>query len=143
MLKEFREFAMRGPVMDLAIGVIIGAAFGKVISSFVGDILMGPIGMLAGKVNFNDLYVNLSGTTYPTLEAAKAAGAPTINYGTFLTTMLDFIIVAFAIFMVVRAINRMQKPVVAEVTTKSCDFCCTEIPLDAKRCPNCTSELAA
>lgn len=131
---------MRGNVLDLAVALVIGAAFGKIISSFVADILMPPIGLILGKVDMANLFVDLSGKGYPTLAAAKAAGAPTLNYGNFLGTVVDFVIVAFAIFMIVRLANRMKKPVEAAApTTKECAFCHTQIPLLAKRCPNCTS----
>ena len=143
MLKEFKQFAMRGNVLDMAIGIIIGAAFGKIISSLVGDILMPPLGMILGKVDFSSLFLNISGKTYGTLAEAKAAGAPTINYGLFLNTIIDFVIVAFAIFLLVRQINRWSKPAPAAPTTKDCPFCCSAIPLKATRCPNCTSELRA
>ncbi|MBC7259712.1 MAG: large conductance mechanosensitive channel protein MscL [Chloroflexi bacterium] len=142
MLREFKEFAMRGNVVDMAVGIIIGAAFGKIITSLVNDILMPPIGLLLGGVDFGDLYLNLSGGSYASLAEAKAAGAATINYGAFLNTVIDFIIVAFAIFLVVRAINRMRRqPAPAEPTTKECPFCLSKIPLKATRCPFCTSEL--
>jgi large conductance mechanosensitive channel len=144
MLKEFKEFALRGNVIDLAVGVIIGGTFGKIITSLVSDIIMPPIGMLLGKVNFSNLFIDLSGQGYTTLAAAKDAGAATINYGMFLNTILDFIIVAFVIFLVIRQMNRMKKPepvVVPEPTTKPCPHCFTEIPLKATRCPNCTSQL--
>lgn len=142
MLKEFKEFAMRGNVVDLAVGIIIGSAFGKIISSLVSDVLMPPIGRLLGGVDFANLYLNLSGGSYPSLAAAKEAGAATINYGVFLNTMIDFIIVAFAIFLLVRAINKMKRqPAPAEVTTKDCPFCLSKVPLKATRCPFCTSEL--
>jgi len=142
MLKEFKEFAMRGNVVDLAVGIIIGSAFGKIISSLVSDIIMPPIGKLLGGVDFANLYLNLSGGSYDSLAAAKEAGAATINYGVFLNTMIDFIIVAFAIFLLVRAINKMKRqPAPAEVTTKDCPFCLSKVPLKATRCPFCTSEL--
>jgi large conductance mechanosensitive channel len=142
MLKEFKEFALRGNVIDLAVGVIIGGTFGKIITSLVNDIIMPPIGMLLGKVNFSDLFIDLSGQGYATLADAKDAGAATINYGLFLNTILDFIIVAFVVFLVIRQMNRMKKPApVAEVTTKTCPQCFTEIPIKATRCPNCTSQL--
>lgn len=145
MLKEFKEFAMRGNVVDLAVGIIMGAAFGRIVNSFVNDILMPPIGLLLGKVDFNNLFINLSGTHYPTLAAAKAAGAPTINYGVFLNTVIDFIIVAFVIFLLIRQINRMRRheTPAAAPTTKECPKCLMTIPLGARRCPHCTSELAA
>jgi large conductance mechanosensitive channel len=142
MLKEFKEFAMRGNVVDMAVGIIIGAAFGKIITSLVNDIIMPPIGLLLGGVDFSNLYLNLSGGSYASLAEAKAAGAATINYGAFLNTVIDFIIVAFAIFLVVRAINRMKRqPAPAEPTTKECPFCLSKIPVKATRCPFCTSEL--
>lgn len=142
ILAEFREFIMRGNVLDMAIGIIIGVAFGKIITSLVNDVLMPPIGLLLGNVNFKDLYVNLSGTAYQSLQAAQAAGAPTINYGIFLNTVLDFIIVAFIIFLIIRAFNQFKKKSkTAEPTTKECSFCKMEIPIKATRCPNCTSTL--
>ncbi|HXZ13903.1 MAG TPA: large-conductance mechanosensitive channel protein MscL [Candidatus Sulfotelmatobacter sp.] len=141
MLKEFKQFAMRGNVLDMAIGIIIGAAFGKIITSLVGDILMPPLGLILGKVDFSSLFINISGKSYATLAEAKAAGAPTINYGLFLNSVIDFIIVAFAIFLLVRQINRWSKPPAAAPATKDCPFCCSAIPIKATRCPNCTSEL--
>ena len=143
MLKEFKEFVMRGNVLDLAVAVIIGAAFGRIITSLVNDILMPPIGVVLGKVDFSNLFIDLSGANHPTIAAAKAAGAATINYGIFLNTIIDFLIVAFAIFLVVRQANRMKKPAPATApVTKDCTYCYTNIPLQAKRCPNCTSQLA-
>jgi len=143
MLKEFKQFAMRGNVLDMAIGIIIGAAFGKIITSLVGDVLMPPLGLILGKVDFSGLFLNLSGKSFATLAEAKAAGVPTINYGLFLNTLIDFIIVAFAIFLLVRQINRWNKPAPAAPTTKDCPFCCSAIAIKATRCPNCTSELRA
>jgi large conductance mechanosensitive channel len=146
MVKEFKQFIMRGNVLDLAVGVIIGGAFGKIVASFVGDILMPPIGKLMGGTDMSGLFLNLSDKVYPTVAAAKAAGAPTLNYGTFLQTIVDFLIVAFAIFMVVKIANAMkrEKPVEAPApTTKDCPMCCTAIPIKAKRCPACTSSLEA
>ena len=143
MLKEFKEFVMRGNVLDLAVAVIIGAAFGRIITSLVNDILMPPIGIILGKVDFSNLFVDLSGANHPTIAAAKAAGAATINYGLFLNTIIDFLIVAFVIFLVVKQANRMKKPAPAAApTTKDCSYCYTNIPLQATRCPNCTSQLA-
>ncbi len=142
MLKEFKEFAMRGNVVDLAVGIVIGAAFGRIITSLVNDILMPPMGRLLGGVDFSNLFVNISGKTYPTLAAAKAAGAATINYGVFLNTMIDFVIVAFAVFVLVRQINRWNRPAPAPAT-KDCPYCFSAIPLPATRCPNCTSEIRA
>ena len=139
MLKEFREFALKGNVVDMAVGIIIGAAFGKIINSFVSDVLMPPIGLLLGKVDFSNLFLNLSGKPYDSLASAKAAGAATINYGLFLNTMIDFTIVAFAIFLLIRQINRLKRQ--PEQTTKECPYCLSRIPLKATRCPSCTSEL--
>ena len=142
MIKEFREFIMRGNVVDLAVGIIIGAAFGKIVTSFVNDILMPPLGLLLGKINFADLFINLSDKPYPSVAAAKAAGAPTINYGMFLNSVIDFVIVGFAIFLMIKQINRFkQKPVEAAPSTKECPFCLSTIPVKATRCPHCTSVL--
>jgi large conductance mechanosensitive channel len=145
MLKEFKEFAMKGNVLDMAVGIIIGAAFGKVITSFVGDILMPPIGKLMGGMDFSNLFLSLSAQQYPTLAAAKAAGVATINYGIFLNTLIDFVIVAFAIFVLVKQVNRLKRqPVEAPAvpTSKDCQFCASPIPIKASRCPHCTSQLA-
>lgn len=142
MLKEFKEFAVKGNAIDLAIGVIIGAAFGKVVSTLVSDVLMPPLGMIMGKVDFSNLFISLTGDQYPTLAAAKAAGAPTINYGIFINTLIDFTIVAFAIFLLVKQLNRLKKePAPADPTTKACPRCCSQVPLAASRCPFCTSDL--
>jgi large conductance mechanosensitive channel len=142
MLKEFRDFAARGNVIDLAVGVIIGAAFGKVVASVVADLIMPPIGMALGRVNFSNLFVSLNGVSYPSLEAAKQAGAPTINYGIFLNTMIEFLIVAFAVFLLVKQINRLKKPAPAVVPeTRDCPFCVSKIPIKATRCPFCTSQV--
>jgi large conductance mechanosensitive channel len=144
VLKEFKEFAMRGSVVDLAVGVIVGAAFGKIVSSLVEDVIMPPIGQLLGHVNFSGLFINLSGKTYETLEAAKAAGASTLNYGIFLNNVINFLIVAFAVFLVIHQVNRWTKkpaPAVAP-TTKDCPQCAMTIPLAAKRCGHCTTQLA-
>jgi large conductance mechanosensitive channel len=145
MLKEFKEFAMKGNVMDMAVGIIIGAAFGRIVTSLVNDIIMPPIGLLLGRVDFNSLFLNISGTSYPTLAAAKAAGAATINYGVFINTVIDFLIVAFAIFLVVRQINRWTtKPAPpAEPTTKNCPYCLSTIPLKATKCAFCTAGVTA
>ena len=140
MLKEFRNFILRGNVLDLAVAVIIGGAFGKINSSFVTDVLMPPLGFLLGGVDFSDLYINMSGTAYASLADAQAAGAPTINYGLFLNNVIDFIIVAAVIFLIVKLANSLQKPKAAP-TTKDCPYCFTAIPIKATRCPNCTSEL--
>jgi large conductance mechanosensitive channel len=141
MIREFKEFIMRGNVLDLAIAVIIGAAFGKIISSLVNDILMPPLGMILGKVDFSNLFINLSGQDYGSLADAKAAGAATINYGVFLNNVIDFLIVALVIFLVVKLANSLQKPKTAAVTTRECPRCLSVIPLKASRCPHCTSEL--
>jgi large conductance mechanosensitive channel len=146
MFREFREFAMRGNVVDLAVGIIIGAAFGKIVTSLVNDIVMPPIGLLLGRVDFSSLFINLSGQPYASLAEAKAAGAPTINYGVFLNTVIDFVIVAFAIFLLVRFINRLSRQLEttpAAPTTRECPFCLSSIPLRATRCPQCTSTLQA
>ncbi len=142
MLKEFREFAMRGNVLDLAIAVVIGAAFGKIVTSFVEDILMPPIGVLLGRVDFSNLFVNLSANDYPSVAAAKAAGAATLNYGMFLNQVINFVIIAFAIFLLIKQINRFQRPGPAPApTTRECPYCLSAIPLKATRCAFCTSEL--
>jgi large conductance mechanosensitive channel len=142
MMKEFKEFALRGNVLDLAIGVIIGAAFGKIVTSFTNDVLMPPLGLLLGKVDFSNLYLNLSGTAYPSLAAAKAAGAPTINYGIFLNNVLDFMLVAFAIFLLIKQVNRfMPKPAPVTVETVACPHCTSSISPKATRCPFCTSDV--
>jgi large conductance mechanosensitive channel len=144
MLKEFKEFAMRGSVLDMAVGIIIGAAFGKIVTSFVGDVLMPPVGAILGKVDFSNLFLNLSGKSYATIAEAKAAGAATLNYGMFINTVIDFLIVAFVIFLLVRQVNRWKTPPPAPVpVTKDCPYCYSAIPIKATRCPNCTSELRA
>jgi large conductance mechanosensitive channel len=146
MWREFREFAMRGNVVDLAVGIIIGVAFGKIVTSLVNDIIMPPIGLLLGRVDFSSLFINLSRQPYASLAEAKAAGAPTINYGVFLNTVIDFIIVAFVIFLLIRLINRLSRQreaPPAAPTTRECPFCMSSIPLRATRCPHCTSELQA
>ena len=144
MLKEFKEFALKGNVVDMAIGIIIGAAFGKIVSSLVGDVLMPPIGKLMGNLDFSNLFVALNGRVYESLKAAKDAGAPTVNYGLFLNTVIDFIIVAFVIFILVKQMNRLKKaePAAAHVT-KECPYCLSQIALKATRCPACTSEVKA
>jgi large conductance mechanosensitive channel len=143
MLKEFKEFAMRGSLLDLAIGIVLGAAFGRIITSFVNDILMPPIGLLLGGLDFTSLFISLRGGPYPSVAAAKAAGAPTINYGIFFNTVIDFVIVAFVLFLVVRQVNRMRREPEATSTTKPCPYCVSTIPLGAVRCPYCTSEIKA
>ena len=144
MLKEFKEFAMRGNVIDLAVGVAIGAAFGKIVSSLVDDILMPPIGRLLGHVDFSNLFITLADAHFDTLADAKKAGAPTLNYGLFLNNVINFLIVAFAIFLVVQQVNRWTKKSEppAAPSTKDCPQCTMSIPMDAKRCPQCTSQFA-
>jgi len=144
MLKEFKAFAMRGNVMDMAVGIIIGAAFGRIVSSLVEDVLMPPIGKLMGGVDFSNLFVSLTDQSYPSLAAAKEAGAATINYGLFLNSVINFLIVAFAVFLMVKQVNRMQKPAPAPApapATKECPHCLSTIPAKATRCPHCTSQL--
>tara|TARA_R110000787_G_scaffold3947_1_gene15374 strand:+ start:79 stop:510 length:432 start_codon:yes stop_codon:yes gene_type:complete len=142
MLKEFKIFAMRGNVMDMAVGIIIGAAFGKIVTSFVKDIVMPPIGLLLGGVDFSDLFINLSSQSYASLEAARAAGAATINYGVFINTVVDFIIIAFAIFLVIKQMNRLAREDPApDPTTRECPHCLSAIPIKATRCAHCTSEV--
>ncbi|MBI4164945.1 MAG: large-conductance mechanosensitive channel protein MscL [Acidobacteria bacterium] len=144
MFKEFKEFAMRGSVLDLAVGIIIGGAFGKIITSFVGDILMPPIGLLLGKVDFSNMFLTLGEGAFTKLADAKAAGVPTINYGLFVNTLIDFLIVSFAIFLLIREVNRLKREPArapAAPTTKDCPHCFTAIAIKATRCPACTSEL--
>ena len=140
MLNDFKKFVMRGNVLDLAVGVIIGAAFGKIVSSFVADVLMPPLGMLLGKVDLSNLFISLNGQAFSSLKAAKEAGAPTLNYGLFINNIIDFTLVAFAVFIVIRAVNRFQKPEAAPaVTQRDCPFCLLAIPLAAKKCGHCAS----
>jgi large conductance mechanosensitive channel len=142
MLKEFKEFIMRGNVVDLAVAVIIGGAFGKIITSFVEDVLMPPIGLALGNVDFSNLFLNLSGKDYTSVAAAKAAGAATLNYGIFFNHIINFLIIAFAIFILIKQINRLQKPAPAPApTTKDCPHCLSPVPLKATKCAHCTSEL--
>jgi len=141
MFKEFKEFASKGNVVDLAVGVIIGAAFGKIVTSLVNDLIMPPIGMALGRINFKDLFVTLNGGAYASLAEAQAKGAPTLNYGLFLNTVLEFLIVAFAVFLLVKQLNRLKAPPAAKEETRSCPFCISTIPLKATRCPHCTSEI--
>ncbi|QOY90750.1 large conductance mechanosensitive channel protein MscL [Paludibaculum fermentans] len=144
MLKDFRAFVMKGNVLDLAVAVIIGAAFGAIVTSMVNDIIMPPIGMLLSGIDFKELFLALNGQHYASLAAAKAAAAPVIAYGVFLNAVINFLIVAFVIFVVVRAASKLQKPAPATApTTKDCAFCFTAIPIPAKRCPHCTSQLTA
>lgn len=142
MLKEFKEFAVKGNVMDMAVGVIIGVAFGRIVTSLVEDIIMPPIGLALGNVDFANLFVNLSGMDYPSVVAAKAAGAATLNYGIFLNTILNFLIIAFALFLVIRQLNALKKTEPVPVATvKPCPHCFYDIPVQATRCAHCTSEL--
>ena len=149
MLKDFKEFAMRGSVVDMAIGIVIGAAFGTIVKSFVDDVLMPPIGLLLGNVDFSNLFITLkkgakAAGSYASLAAAKAAGAVTLNLGLFINTVISFLIIAFAVFLVIKGLNRMKREEAppAEPTTKECPFCLSAIPLKATRCAHCTSELA-
>jgi large conductance mechanosensitive channel len=145
MLKDFKAFVLKGNVLDLAVAVIIGAAFGAIVTSFVNDIVMPPIGMLLGHIDFKELFISLNGQNYATLAAAKTAGAPVVAYGQFLNTVINFLIVAFVIFMVVRTAGKIQRPAVAEApappATKNCRFCFESIATQASRCPRCTSQL--
>jgi large conductance mechanosensitive channel len=142
-LREFSDFALRGNMLDMAIGIIIGAAFGRVVSSLVSDVIMPPIGLLTGKSDFSNHFFNLSGHAYATLAEAKAAGAATINYGIFLNAVFDFLIVAFAVFLLIRQVNRLKSQPHPESPMKDCPFCFSAIPLHATRCPHCTSALPA
>jgi large conductance mechanosensitive channel len=144
ILSEFKQFAIKGNVVDLAVGFVIGAAFGKIVTSFTTDILMPPIGLALGAVDFSNLFINLSSKHYPTIAAAKAAGAPTLNVGLFINTIIDFVIIAFAVFLIVKWVNHLtgaDKP--APPNTKQCPYCMTDIPIGATRCPHCTSDLKA
>jgi large conductance mechanosensitive channel len=142
MLKEFKEFAMRGNVLDMAVGIIVGAAFGQIVNSFVQDVMMPPIGRLVGHADFSNLFVTLTGQHYDTVAAAKAAGAATLNYGMFLNTIINFLIVAFAVFLLVRQVNRlMPKPAPAAPTTRDCPYCLSAVPMKAIKCAHCTSDL--
>lgn len=145
MLQEFKKFAVQGNALDMAVGIIIGAAFGKIVSSLVEDVLMPPIGLLLGKVDFSNLFINLSGTAYDSLARAKEAGAPTLNIGLFFNNLINFVIVAFAIFLLVQQFNRLrQKPEPAPEgppTTRDCPYCLSTIPIKATRCGHCTSEI--
>ncbi len=145
VLQEFREFALRGNVLDMAIGIILGVAFGKIVASFIDDIIMPPLGFLLGRVDFSSLFISLTGKHFDSLAAAKAAGAPTLNYGVFFNAVFNFLIVAFAVFLLVRQVNRfrrLQAPA-AELAMKECPFCCNSIPAKATRCGACTSDLVA
>ena len=141
---EFKEFAMKGSVLDMAIGIVIGVAFGNVVNSLVKDVIMPPIGLLLGKADFANMFVSLNGVHYDTLAAAQAAGAPTINYGTFINSVITFLIIAFVVFLLVRQVNAMKrKPMPPAPNTKDCPYCKENIPLTAVRCPHCTSEIGA
>lgn len=142
MLKEFKEFALKGNVLDMGVGVIIGAAFGKIVTSLVNDILMPPLGLLIGKLDFGNLFISLSrGRSYTSLAEAKAAGAPTLNYGLFLNNITDFLIVALVIFLLIRQMNRLRRTPPTSPTTRLCSFCQTEVSRKASRCPHCTSQI--
>lgn len=144
MLKEFKQFIMRGNVLELAVGIVIGAAFGRVITSFVSDIFTPPLGLLLGGVDFSNLFITLTGPAQPSLAAAKAAGVATINYGLFLQAILDFVIIGFAIFLVIRQVNRLfPRPPAAPAATTDCPYCLSAIPVNATRCAHCTSALTA
>ncbi len=143
MIGEFREFAMRGNMLDMAVGIIVGAAFGRVVSSFVSDVLMPPISLFTGRADFSGRFINLSGHAYATLAEAKAAGAATLNYGLFLNTIFDFLLVALAVFLLIRQVNRLKETAKPPTeTTKSCPYCCSAVAAKATRCPQCTSVLA-
>jgi large conductance mechanosensitive channel len=143
VFKDFKEFAMRGNVVDLAVGVVIGVAFGAIVTSLVNDIIMPPIGLLAGGLDFKDLFIALNGQAYPSLAAAKTAGAPVIAYGQFLNTVINFLIIAFAIYLLVKQVNRFMPKPPAPAVMKDCPYCLTSIPDKAVRCAHCTSELSA
>ncbi|HWI40233.1 MAG TPA: large conductance mechanosensitive channel protein MscL [Verrucomicrobiae bacterium] len=142
MLREFRDFAIKGNVIDLAVGVVIGGAFGKIVTSLVNDIIMPPFGLLLGRVDFSELYVNLGGVHYGSLNEAQKAGAPTLNYGMFINRVIEFLIVAFAIFLLVKQLNRLRPaPKPEEPKTAECPFCLSPVPLKAVKCAHCTSEI--
>ncbi len=141
MLKDFKEFAVKGNVLDMAVGIILGVAFGKIVTSLVDDIIMPPIVLLLGHVDFTNLFFSLTGKHFETLAAAKASGAPTLNYGLFLNAVFNFLIVAFAIFLLIRQVNRLRAEEPAPVTTRECPHCITAISIRATRCPHCTAEL--
>jgi len=141
MLKDFKEFAIRGNVIDLAIAVIIGAAFGAIVSSLINDVLMPPLGLALGHVDFKDLFYSLNGQTYASLTAAKAAGAPVIAYGQFINTITNFLVIAFVVFLIVKQVNRLKAPAPAAPLTKECPYCASNIPVKAVRCPRCISDL--
>ena len=141
LAEDFKKFAMRGNVMDMAVGVIIGGALGKIVTSVVNDIVMPPVGMLLGNVDFSNLFISLNGKEYATLEAAKKAGAPVLAYGSFMNTVIDFLILAFIIFMMIRQINKLTPEPAPKPEPRVCPYCKSEIADDATRCPHCTSHL--
>jgi large conductance mechanosensitive channel len=148
LFKEFREFALKGNVADMAVGIIVGGAFGKIVTSLVNDVIMPPIGLLLGKVDFSNLFINLSNKSYGSVAAASAAGAPVLRYGQFLNSVIDFVIVAFVLFLLVREMNRLRKKIEvptspAAATTRDCPYCLSKIPVAATRCAHCTAELRA
>ena len=147
MLKEFKEFTLRGNVMDLAVAVVMGAAFGPIVNSLVNDVIMPPIGLVLGEVDFKDMFIGLSKQSYPSLASAKTAAAPVIAYGSFLNTIINFLIVSFAVFLLVRQVNRFKTPAPVAVptapATKDCPHCLNAVPLQATRCGHCTSDLQA
>ena len=146
MLKEFKEFAIKGNVLDMAVGIIVGAAFGRIVTSLVSDVIMPPIGLLLGKMDFSSLFINLSSASYPSLAEARKAGAAVMAYGSFLNTVLDFVVVALVIFLLVKQVNRLRREpavVSAEPTSKDCPYCLSVIPLKATRCAHCTAQLGA
>jgi large conductance mechanosensitive channel len=141
MIKEFKEFALRGNVLDMAVGIIMGASFGGIVNSLVNDVLMPPIGLALGKVDFSNLFINLTSRPFESVAAAKAAGAATLNYGLFMNAVINFVIIAFAIFLLVRQVNKLRAPAPAAPVQKPCPYCCSQIPSAATRCPQCTSQL--
>jgi len=141
VFKEFKEFVMKGSMLDMAVGIVLGAAFGSIIASFVKDVLMPPIGLALGRVDFSSLFIDLSGTGYASLAEAQKAGAPTLNYGLFLNSVINFLIIAWALFLVVRAVNRLRREPEAAPDTQKCPFCLSSIPAGASRCAHCTSEV--
>lgn len=141
MLKEFKKFALRGNMIDLAVGLIIGSAFTSIVNSMVNDVIMPVVSIFTGRVDFSNLFFSLDGKSYATLEAAQAAGASTLNYGTFISNVINFLIMAFVVFLFVKAMNKLKKEEPVKMTTKKCNFCKTEIDIEATRCPHCTSQL--
>jgi large conductance mechanosensitive channel len=143
ILSEFKQFALKGSVVDLAVGFVVGAAFGKIVTSFTNDILMPPIGLALGAVDFSNLFINLSSKHYDTIAAAKAAGAPTLNLGLFINTIIDFVIIAFVVFLIIKWLNQLVGEQPAAPTTRPCPYCLSAIAIGATRCPHCTSEVKA